>query len=210
MPDPNAAKEYVLLAKLIRAQGRHGELLAEILTDFPERFTRQPDVWLIPSPTAAPRAARIERAWPHKGRIVLKIAGVDSINDAELLRGHHVAVARDQRMPLEQDAVYIGDLVGCRVMDEAAGGADLGPVLDVVRGEHGAADLLLLKQTGVAADDELLIPFARSYIVSIDLTGRCLRMRLPAGLVALNAPLSEEERAAQQAAQRAAAEENEE
>jgi 16S rRNA processing protein RimM len=207
MPEPSAAEDYVLLARLIRTQGRHGELLAEILTDFPERFTQQPAVWLLPpAGSGVPRAAVVERAWRHKGRIVLKLAGVDSMNDAEPLRGYAVAVSREQRMPLEQDAVYIGDLVGCRVLDTAAGGADLGPVLDVVRGEHGAADLLVLKQTGAATEDELLIPFAKSYIVSIDLAGRCLRMRLPAGLTALNAPLSEEERAAL----KAAAEETEE
>jgi len=192
MPDVYAPDDYVLLARLIRTQGRHGEILAEILTDFPQRFAQQPQVWLLsPTGSAAPRAAVVERSWPHKGRIVLKFAGLDSMNDAEPLRGWQVAVLRAQRMPLEQDAVYIGDLVGCHVIDEAAGGADLGPVLDVARGENGSADLLVLGKV-----DELLIPFAKNYVVSIDLAGRCLRMRLPAGLTALNAPPTEEERAA--------------
>jgi 16S rRNA processing protein RimM len=199
MPDVYANDDYVLLARLIRTQGRHGEILAEILTDFPQRFAQQPGVWLLPAAgNTPPRAAVIERSWPHKGRIVLKFAGVDSIDDAEPLRGWQVAVCREQRMPLEQDAVYIGDLVGCHVIDEAAGGADLGPVLDVARGENGSADLLVLGK-----DDELLIPFAKSYVVSIDLAGRLLRMRLPAGLTALNAPPTEEERGAFRQAQHA-------
>ena len=188
----------MLLARLIRTQGRHGELLADSLTDFPERFSERPEVWLLaPTPTQAPRPATVERHWPHKGRIVLKFAGVDSMNDAEVLRGWEVVVTREQRMPLAEDEIYIGDLIGCRVIDEAADNVDLGPVMDVARGENGSADILVLEQSG----DELLIPFARSYITAIDLPGRCLRMRLPAGLTALNAPLTDDERARQQTQQ---------
>lgn len=188
----------MLLARLIRTQGRHGELLADSLTDFPERFRERPEVWLLPpAPSLAARAVTVERYWPHKGRIVLKFAGVDSMNDAEVLRGWDVVVAREQRMPLAENEFYIGDLIDCHVIDEAAGDADLGPVVDVARGENGSADILIVQQAG----DELLIPFVRSYIVALDLPGRRLRMRLPAGLTSLNDPLTDEERARQQTQQ---------
>ncbi len=204
MPDAYTLDDYVLLARLIRTQGRHGEILADLLTDFPQRFTQRPEVWLLPpSGSHPPRAAIVERAWPHKGRIVLKFAGIDSINDAELLRGWPVAVTRDQRMPLDDEAIYIGDLIGCRVIDEAAGDTYLGPVRDVLRGENGSADLLVIGEPEGNSGDELLIPFAKSYIVAIDLPGQSLRMRLPAGLTALNTPPTEEERAALAASQHA-------
>jgi 16S rRNA processing protein RimM len=187
-------RDFVLLARLIRPQGRHGELLADVLTDFPERFAERTHVWLLPAQGAAlPREADLERHWPHKGRIVLKFAGVDSINDAERYKGWHVAIPRQQRAPLDEDSVYIGDLVGCRVYDETTV-SDLGPLLDVARGEGGAPDMLVLEQHG----EELLIPFVKAFLVSIDLEARLLRMRLPPGLTEINAPLSEEERAAQQ------------
>ncbi|MDQ1694108.1 MAG: rRNA processing protein RimM [Acidobacteriaceae bacterium] len=186
--------DFVLLARLIRPQGRHGELLADVLTDFPERFAERTHVWLLPAQgEALPREADLERHWPHKGRIVLKFAGVDSINDAEPYRGWHVAIPRQQRAPLDEDAVYIGDLVGCRVYNETTA-SDLGPLLDVARGEGGAPDMLVLEQHG----EELLIPFVKAFLVGIDLEARLLRMRLPPGLTEINAPLSEEERAAQQ------------
>jgi 16S rRNA processing protein RimM len=189
---------FVLLARLVRTQGRHGELIAEILTDFPERFSERPHVWLLsPDAKAAPREATIERHWPHKGRIVLKFAGIDSISDAAALSGWHVAIPADQRALLADDAVYVADLIGCHVIDEAAdsdGAVDLGPVLGVERGEGGAPDLLVVQHD----KEELLIPFAKSLIVQIDLAAKVLRMRLPAGLTAINAPLSNEERAAQQ------------
>ena len=190
MPD----SRFLVVAHLVRTQGRKGELIADILTDFPERFADRVRVWLISQDSGAPRhEALIERYWLHKGRIVLKFAGVDSITDAERYRGWDVAIPREERIPLPEDAIYTADLIGCHLIDENAGSANLGPVLDVARSEGGAADLLVLKM----GDEELLIPFAKAYLVGIDLGNRTLRMRLPVGLTDINAPMSEEERASQ-------------
>lgn len=191
--------DLIRIATLVRPQGRHGELLADILTDFPERFAERKDVWLVSAQGPA-REAKLERAWPHKGRIVLKFTGVDSINDASLLNGWSVAIPRHQRVPLEDGAVYIDDLVGCRLHDDASN-LDLGTVRGVERGEAGAADLLVVSRSGSATDlDDLLVPFAKAYLVSMNLSGRVLRMRLPAGLADLNAPITAEEREQQQRA----------
>jgi 16S rRNA processing protein RimM len=124
---------------------------------------------------------------------VLKFVGIDSINDAAAYKGWHVAIPSHQRTPLDGDAVYISDLIGCRVYDETAV-CDLGPVRDVARGKGEAPDMLVLEQ----GSDELLIPFAKAYLVTVDLEARLLRMRLPPGLTEINAPLTDEERAAQQ------------
>lgn len=185
---------FVMLARLVRTQGRHGELIAEILTDFPERFSERTHVWLLPPDAkAASHEAEIEHHWPHKGRIVLKFAGIDSISGATALSGWLVAIPREQRAPLADDAIYVADLIGCHVIDEAEGDVDLGPVLGVERSSGGAPDLLVLQYGG----DELLIPFAKTFMVKIDSAARVLRMRLPAGLTAINAPMTDEERAAQ-------------
>ena len=187
-------RDFVLLAHLIRTQGRHGELIADILTDFPDRFKERTHVWLLPPDgKAAPRETEIERHWLHKGRVVLKFAGVDSISDAALLAEYQVAIPREQRAPLAEDAFYVADLIGCHLIDEANSCADLGPVLDVARGTGGALDMLVLSR----GNEELLIPFAKAYLVQIDLENRVLRMRLPAGLTTINSPLSAEERAEQ-------------
>jgi 16S rRNA processing protein RimM len=190
-------REFVLLAHLIRTQGRQGELLADILTDFPERFAERKRVWLLPPDAkGAPREAEIERHWLHKGRVVLKFVGVDSISDATPFARWQVAIPREERAPLADDAVYVADLIGCHLIDETDGTVDLGPVLDVERGTGDSLDMLVLK----SGKDELLIPFAKAYLVSLDLDARVLRMRLPAGLTTINAPMTEEERAAQQQA----------
>ena len=195
MSPEDRERDFVLLAHLVRTQGRHGELIADILTDFPDRFKERTHVWLLPPDgKTAPREAEIESHWLHKGRVVLKFEGVDSISDAALLAGYQVAIPPEQRAPLAEDAFYVADLVGCHLIDEANLCADLGPVLDVARGTGGALDMLVLSR----GNEELLIPFAKAYLVQIDLEKRVLRMRLPAGLTTINSPLSAEERAAQQ------------
>ena len=187
-----------MLAHLVRPQGRYGEILADILTDFPERFADRKRLFLVPSessPCSAPqqrppREVSLEHHWLHKGRIVLKFSGVDSISDAEALRGLDVAIPASERVPLTDGAVYISDLIGCKVIDLAnVPATSIGSVVDVDR----AASLLVVQSDNRA---ELLIPFAKSYLAKIDLEAKRIEMRLPAGLLDINAPLSDEERAA--------------
>lgn len=186
MTTPDVASDLVLLARILRPQGRNGELLAEILTDFPDRFAQRKHLLLLPPSGTETSTALLERHWLHKGRVVLKFAGVDSISDADRFRGWTVALSRAERVPLEPDAFYIGDLIGCLVQDETSGVA-AGRVIDIERGSNGAADMLLL-------EDDVLIPFAKSYLIEVDLQGRIIRMRLPEGLLAVNGPLTDEER----------------
>ena len=189
---------WALLAHLVRPQGRHGEILAEILTDFPERFAERKRLFLVAPGTghgsavknSTPREITLEHYWLHKGRIVFKFAGIDSINDADTLRGLDVAIPADERAPLTDGAVYIGDLMGCEVVDlESMPAATIGRVVDVDR----QAALLVVED---AKGAEVLIPFAQAYLKKIDLDAKRIEMRLPAGLLEINASLSEEERAA--------------
>ena len=140
------------------------------------------------------REIRVESHWLHKGRVVLKFAQVDSIADAENLRGFEVVIPREERMPLEGDAVYVSDLLGVRVIDVSRGGAeDAGEITDVEPEAAGPAMLVVRTPAG----DELLIPFVRAYLRKIDLEAKRMEMELPLGLLAMQAPLTEQERLAQ-------------
>ena len=180
---------WVLLARIVRPQGRHGEVLADIFTDFPEHFAERKRLFLRP-PMGAVLDARVESHWLHKGRVVLKFAQVDSIADAENLRGFEVVIPREERMPLEGDAVYVSDLLGVRVIDVSRGGAeDAGEITDVEPEGAGPAMLVIRTPGG----DELLIPFVRAYLRKIDLEAKRMEMELPLGLLAMQAPLTERE-----------------
>jgi len=170
-----------------RTQGRRGELAAELHTDFPERFGERKRLFALAG-DGSRRELELESSWEHKGCIVLKFRGVDSISDAEALIGSEIQIPRGERAPLEPGAAYIADLVGCVVV---ANGRELGKIEDV---QFGAGDAPLLVVKGEKAYD---IPFAEEFVRSLDVERKRLEMALPEGLLELDAPLSEEEKRSQ-------------
>jgi len=193
---------WAWLARISRPQGRKGEVFAEILTDFPEKFADRKQLWLLAPEklsaktalpagaqrtapgTQAPRLAELTGHWLHKGGIVLHFAGIDDISAAETLAGTIVAIPWAERAPLGQDEVYTGDLIGCTVFDVARGeAAAVGEIEDVDR-TAGPVALLVVR----GAQGEVLIPFAKSFLRRIDLEAKRIEMALPEGLVDLNPP----------------------
>jgi 16S rRNA processing protein RimM len=187
--------DWVWLARLRRPQGRKGELYADILTDFPERFAERKQLWLLtdasPSrpglaPAPSPRQVMLANHWLHKGGIVLHFEGVNSINDAEALAGLLVAIPREQRAPLAKDEAYIGDLIGCTVFDVAAGGPVVIGEVESVDRAAGPVPLLVVRSANPKRSEEVLIPFAKSYLRKVDIDSKQIEMALPTGLVDLN------------------------
>jgi 16S rRNA processing protein RimM len=185
-------ESWILLAHIVRPQGRQGEVLADIFTDFPERFSQRKRLFLRPPAGGrlhAMREAKVESHWLHKGRVVLKFAQVDSIADAENLRGFDVVIPHEERMPLDGDAVYVSDLLGVRVIDVSRGGAaEAGEITDVE--PEGAGPAMLVIRT--PAGEEVLIPFVRAYLRKMDIEAKRLEMDLPAGLLTMQEPLGNE------------------
>jgi len=183
------AEAWVWLAQIRRPQGRKGEVFADIFTDFPEKFAERRRLWLLPAepaaerPAAAARKMELTAHWLHKGGVVLHFSGVDSITEAETLAGLIVAIPRAERAALDEDEVYVDDLIGCALVDVA--GAEpvlVGNIEDVDR-TAGPAALLVVK----GAAGEVLIPFAKSYLRKVDTEAKRVEMALPEGLVDLNA-----------------------
>ena len=198
LPTSPPDNSWVLLARIVRPQGRKGEVLADIFTDFPQAFSerkriflRFPDLAQPSSQSQPPVETKVESHWLHKGRVVLKLASVDSIEEAEKLRGREVVVPREERMPLEGDAVYVSDLLGMIVVDvnSDAHGGIVGEVIDVEPEASGPALLVI----HTPAREERLIPFVRAYLRQVDLDARRLEMELPPGLLAMQGPPTEQE-----------------
>jgi 16S rRNA processing protein RimM len=177
--------EFLAVARIVKPQGRRGEVAAEILTDFPERFarTRRADV---EQRGGEPRAVEVECAWPHKGRVVLKFSGVDSISQANALRGLHVLVPREEKTPLPAHHYYVWELLGCRVIAEREGRAtEVGTVTGVE--PTGGVDLLHVAPTG-RTDNEVLIPLAQDICKRIDTEAKTIVIDPPQDLLELNEP----------------------
>ena len=178
-------QEFITIARVAKTQGRHGEVAAELHTDFPEKFAERKKLFAL---TADGKRSelRLEEYWPHKSYVVLKFAGVDSITDAEALVGCEIQVPLEQRAELDAGA-YVSDLVGCEVFDRER---PVGKIKDVQFGA-GEAPLLVIS----SGAKEILIPFAQEFIAGIDIAGKRVQMKLPAGMLELDAPLSAEEKA---------------
>ena len=135
------------------------------------------------------REVELEEFWPHKGSLVLKLKGVDSINDAETFLRCELQVPREQRAELEPGAAYISDLVGCEVIDRSH---SVGRVTAVQFGA-GEAPLLVVQD----GKQEHLLPLADAFLeapgggTALDVEHKRIYMRLPAGLLDVNAPSSE-------------------
>lgn len=174
----------------MRPQGRRGEVLADILTDFPEKFAERRRLWLSAGGEPA-REYTVENHWLHKGRVVLKFFGIDSIDAAEALSGMLVQIPTQLRSQLEPGATYVSDLIGSTLFDLVQN-RNIGTIHDVQQGA-GTAPLLIVD----AAGKELEIPYAEEFIVQFDCSTKLLQMKLPKGLLEVNAPLSEDEKAQQ-------------
>ena len=187
---------WIVLAHLLRPQGRKGEVLAELLTDFPERFDDRKDVFLAPSgfagEAAEARLAEVAAFWlpvgKNEGRIVLHFTGVDTISDAETLAGLDVIVPREERLPLDEDSVYISELIGCTVYH---GSTAVGVVADVQfattpDGGRRLAEAAPLLAVTAPDGDEILIPFAKAFLVGVNEEARRIDMVLPEGVIEVN------------------------
>jgi len=188
------SRAWVTLARLLRPQGRKGELLAELTTNFPEKFASRQQVFLcapglVTTATPLPREAMLEAHWfpvgKNAGRIVLKFAGCDSISEAEAIAGSDVLIPLEERTALEQDEVYISDLTGCELWD---GDHLVGTIEDAQaagEGESAAEGVPLLVVKSLDGE-ELLVPFAKAWLQRVDTAARKVEMKLPEGLLDLN------------------------
>jgi 16S rRNA processing protein RimM len=172
----------VTLARILRPRGLRGEVAAEILTDFPERLPKLREVWLADGRNA-PRLVRVQRCWlsPSRGgQAVFQFADINSIYDAETLRGLEIQVPIEQRAPLASGSYFVGDLVGCEVWEVGATSA-LGSVRNV-EFPGGAAPLLAVD----TSEGEVLVPLAAEICVHIDVKAKRIEVALPEGLRDLN------------------------
>ena len=171
--------DWVVLAIIDRSRGRRGEVLATSFAGGPDSFLGRPIALRRPkSPDLPPDTVSIEEAWLHDGRLVLKLAGVDSIEAAEKLRGSELVVRPEARLPLAEGEYYMSDLVGYTLIDGKAG-REVGLVTGW---QESPGSILLTVESG---HREVLIPFVRAICSEIDTEGRRIVADLPDGLLEL-------------------------
>ena len=171
-------EELIAVARVVKVRGLRGEVAAELLTDFPERFESTEELVAV-TPGGARRALAIEQSRLHAGRVLLKFAGYDTPEAAQVLVGLELCVPERDAVELEEDEFFDWQLQGCRV--ETVGGEALGSVRDVWH--YGAAPILVVRGDADGGGRESLIPLARSICVEIDTEAKLIRVDPPEGLI---------------------------
>jgi len=174
--DDAASSELVIIARAVKPRGLKGEIVAELLTDFPERFEGIDEVVLV-SPSGERSTKRLEDYWFQNDRVVLKLSGYDDVETAKELVGFEFAVPESERVSLPADHYYDWELEGCTVK---VGDDSLGQVKSVLK-TGGAEILVIVDNSG----KELLIPLADSIVVEVDLSRKTIVVDPPEGLLDL-------------------------
>jgi 16S rRNA processing protein RimM len=167
-------EDLVAVARIVKPRGLKGELVAELLTDFPERFDGLADVTAV-MPEGSRRELKIEKFWFQAGRIVLKFEGIDDVEAAETLRTTEICVAETEAVELEEGEFFDWQLEGCKV--ETIGGESLGIVKELMR--TGGTEILVV----AGEDREYLVPFAESICVEVDVDAKLIKVDPPEGLL---------------------------
>ena len=155
--------DMITIGVVVKPQGRKGEVLVQPLSDLPDRFESLRRVFVpVPGGTGA-RAVTVTNRWPHKGRFVLKLEGVDSIDEAEKYRGIELRIGEDEVDELPAGSYYHYQLKGLKVEDPA--GRPLGTAADILV-TGGEAPVLVVRG---GPGGEVLIPMAEAFIRQVDL-----------------------------------------
>ena len=155
--------EMVAIGRVVKPQGRKGEVLVQPFSDRPDRFPTLRAVY-VPGDGGNARAMAVVDCWPHKDRFVLKLEGVDSIDDAEKFRGMDVRIPEGDLPELPTGSYYHHQLKGLAAFDEK--GSALGTVHDILE-TGGEAPVLSLRSQGT----ETLVPLAEAFIREVDIAG---------------------------------------
>lgn len=167
-------EDLVAIARIAKTRGLRGETVADVLTDFPERFARLETVFAV-KPNGSREELKIEKFWFQKDRIILKFEGVDSIEAAEALRNTEICVPEAEAVALEEDEYFDWELEDCAV--ETIEGEQIGRVKEIMR--TGGTEILIV----AGAEKEYMIPFAEAICVSVDIENKLIRIDAPEGLL---------------------------
>lgn len=161
--------EMITIGLIVKPQGLRGELAVEPLSDRERRFPELRQAFL-PGPAGSAREVQVTSARPHQGRFLVKLEGVDSIDEAERLRGLELRIAEEQLEPLPEGSYYHHQLIGLEVYDH---GRSLGRVAELL--EAGAAPVLVVR----GPQGETLLPLAERFVKRVDLAAGRLLVELP-------------------------------
>lgn len=171
LPSQPAEPRFIAVGRVVRPHGVRGELRAELLTDYPERLTTHPVLYLGPDLQPYP----VESVRFHKGAALLQLTGCTDRNAAEELRGQLIQIPMQEAIPLEEEEYYHFQMIGVEVFTEE--GERLGRVAEVI--DTKANDVYVVR----GPRGELLIPAIEEVVQELDVEGRRMVVHILPGLL---------------------------
>jgi 16S rRNA processing protein RimM len=172
------SENLLLMGRLGRAHGVRGDVRVFPVTDDPSRFESLEHVYIGAAPAEA-RRYRVDgvRYQYPKGQVVVLLAldGVDDRDESDALKNLYVYADEAELPALEEGEVFVHDLVGLTVEDEA--GASLGHVRDILEGV--GQDILVVARDG---RPDVLVPDVPDIVIHVDVAAGRLVVRAPEGL----------------------------
>jgi 16S rRNA processing protein RimM len=165
---------YLVVGTLRRSHGIRGDMLLDVLTDFPERLKPGTFVYL----GEEKRPIKITRRRPHNEGLLLGFEGVNTAEQCARYRTLLVYVPMEDRPPLPEGEYYHHQILGLTVVDEH--GTTLGTIREII--ETGANDVYVVLNDQTPAR-EILIPALKQVLLDVNLENRTMRVHLLPGLV---------------------------
>ncbi|HHW00047.1 MAG TPA: 16S rRNA processing protein RimM [Clostridiaceae bacterium] len=166
--------QYLEIGKIINTHGVRGEVKVIPLTDNIERFDDLEWVFVD-------RSGNLERhnvlgVKYFRDLVILKLEGINNMNEAETLKGLFLLVDRENAVKLPEDTYFICDIIGCEVLEE--NGNTLGIVEDVL--QTGSNDVYVVKGHN---GREILIPALKSVVLEVLIEEKKIIVKIPEGLI---------------------------
>jgi 16S rRNA processing protein RimM len=163
---------FLAVGKLRRPHGVHGEMLMDVLTDFPERL--HPGMLLYVGPKH--QLLRLHGLRQHGSALLVTFDGYETPEKVGELRNHLAYVTAADRPPLPEGEYYHHQLIGLKVVSEQ--GENLGVVTEIFA--TGANDVYVVRPE---LGGEILIPAVDEFILAVDLERGEIRVHLSPGLL---------------------------
>lgn len=163
---------FLVIGRILKPHGVQGEMRVDVISELPERFTWLDEVYIG---HANPTLKTVESIRFHKSWALLKLAGCDDRNSANLLRSQLVQIPESEGLPLQDGEYYLYQLIGLKVYTEDQ--EYLGDISEVL--ETKANNVFVVK----ASDAEILLPDISEVIRDIDFESGVVTVRLMPGLL---------------------------
>lgn len=167
-------EEYLEIGQIVNTNGIKGFLKINPFTDDIKRFNKLKTIYIVTKKELT--EFTIEEVKYNKNMVLLKLKGIDSIEEAEKYKNCYIKINKKDIVKLPKDSYFIFDLIGCKVYTQNQ--EFLGEVDDIF--STGSNDVYVVKDE---KGKQILLPAIASVIKQIDIKDKKIVINLIEGLI---------------------------